>query len=363
MDGASVLLRPSFPSEARSDVRVVSVCSGAGGMDLGFHRAGFTTVALCEYEPWLRDLLALRFPGVPCWPDLRTLNPAELPAADVLIGGTPCQDLSITGRRAGLDGAKSGLFWDFCRIRNAAGVEWAVWENVAGALSSNDGVDFACVLGAFVGADVPVPRGGWTGFGVVTGPWGGAVWRVLDAQWFGVPQRRRRVFVVGRLGGTCPPEVLLEPAGSGWNPPPSRQPREDDPVTFGVGVAGTLGALTGGSRTTDLDGHGAYVGAPVLLREPTGGAARGAGCPVDDDRGRKAGAGLRRGEDRDARASANADGVGAPDGLAGRVDGAMSAFDPRPDNRRFSACGNGVAAPVAEWIGRRLSVELTSEED
>src|SRR3954470_11697081 len=156
-------------------------------MDLGFERAGFRTVALCECEPWLRELAANNFPGVPCWPDLATLDPAELPAADLLIGGTPCHDLSVTGRRGGLDGVKSRLFWHYARVRNALGVEWAVWENVEGALSSNAGLDFACVLGAFVGADVAVPRGGWGGAGVVAGPWGGAVWRLLDAQHFGVP--------------------------------------------------------------------------------------------------------------------------------------------------------------------------------
>lgn len=193
-----------------SPLRVGSVCSGAGGFDLGFHRAGFETRWVCE------------------------------------IGGTPCQDLSVAGKRAGIDGERSGLFWDYMRVRNGLNVPWCVWENVAGALSSNGGLDFASVLGAFVGADVDVPAGGWGGAGVVTGPWGGACWRLLDAQYFGVPQRRRRVFVVGHLGGPCPPEVLFESAcGAG------------DSEARGEARPGVAGSVADGARTarTLTGGH------------------------------------------------------------------------------------------------------------
>jgi DNA (cytosine-5)-methyltransferase 1 len=398
-------------------MRVLSVCSGAGGLDLGLERAGCRTVALCERVPWLRELLAARFPDVPCWPDLTELDPADLPAAELLAGGTPCQDLSVTGQRGGLDGAKSRLFFDFIRVRNTTGVRWALWENVEGALSSNGGLDFACVLGAFVGADVAVPAGGWPGAGVVAGPWGGACWRVLDAQHFGVPQRRKRVFVVGRLGGPCPPEILLEPNGGAGHTAPRHEAAQDDPRTLGVRVAGALGALTGGSRTTDLDGHGAYVASALTA----GGPGR-----LDDQAVAQLVA-------VDGRPSLDADRMRAADGMAGRVDGAVTvlgsdvthtltaeghdasedgtgrgtpiaaltvvgvsenqrgevrttpylrqlttgggkpgqgyplvaidgtvpgadrcAFDPRPDSRRLSACGNGVVEPVAEWIGRRI---------
>lgn len=186
-------------------------------MDLGFHRAGYETRWVCEVDPFRRQLLAKHFPQAKQCPDLTTLNPAELEPVDVLIGGTPCQDLSHAGQRAGLDGERSGLFWDYMRIRNELNIPWCVWENVEGAFSSNNGLDFACVLGAFVGADVTVPAGGWPRAGVVSGPWGGAVWRMVDAQYFGVSQRRRRVFVVGHLGGECPPEVLFELAsGAGY---------------------------------------------------------------------------------------------------------------------------------------------------
>jgi site-specific DNA-cytosine methylase len=165
------------------------VCSGAGGMDLGFHRAGCRTVAMCEVDPWRRRLLAARFPGVPIYEDLvdlaawATRAPDDVIAwcggqPDVLIGGTPCQDISVAGKRAGLAGARSGLFFRFVELAEAIKPAYIVWENVAGLLSSNDGADFTAVLDGFESAGY-VPEV-----------------NLLDAQHFGVPQRRRRVFVV-----------------------------------------------------------------------------------------------------------------------------------------------------------------------
>jgi DNA (cytosine-5)-methyltransferase 1 len=200
-------------------MRAVSVCSGVGGLDLGLHRAGHRTVALCEADPFRRRVLARHWPGVPIYHDLMEIAADDLPECDILVGGTPCQDLSVAGKRAGLDGTRSGLFWRFAQLRidlyERHGCVLSLWENVAGALSSNAGGDFAQVLAAHVGADVTVPSGGWRGHGVAVGPWGAAEWRLLDAQFFGVPQRRRRVFVVGHLAAECAPKVLSEPEGSG----------------------------------------------------------------------------------------------------------------------------------------------------
>jgi len=409
-------------------MRVISVCSGAGGLDLGLERAGHRTIALCEADPWRQRLLAARFPGVPVWPDLETLDPADLPDAGLLAGGTPCQDLSVAGRRAGLDGARSGLYWHYQRVRLALGIEWALWENVAGALSSNNGLDFASVLGAFVGADVVVPAGGWPGAGVVAGPWGGAVWRVLDAQHFGVPQRRRRVFVVGRLGGPCPPEILFELAGGGGDPAARRGARQGtaSPLEDGTGIARTLSTS---NQRIDADTESFVVNGPVSTLQARGstggfdvdpamaagghlitGTIRSHPRPGSNDSGNVVAHTLRSegfdaSEDGTGRgtpltvvdgAAPDADGVRAPDGMAGRVDGAVSfaenqrgevlakpimdslkvgggkpgqgypavmghgtetnccAYDPQPDGRRYAACGDGVVANVAEWIGRRI---------
>lgn len=209
-------------------MRVLELFAGAGGMALGFHRAGWETAGLVEWDAHAQCVLKARFPGVPLHGDVATFDGAafvrEHGAIDLVSGGSPCQDLSVAGKRAGLEGSRSGLFHEQMRIWEETGAVYCLWENVLGAFSSAKGADFAAVLSAFVGRAVDVPVRGWRGgAGVVAGPAGVAAWRVLDAQFFGVPQRRRRVFVLGaRPGGVDPAVVLLEwdrlcgdpPAGS-----------------------------------------------------------------------------------------------------------------------------------------------------
>jgi len=233
-------------------VNVLSLFSGIGGLDLGLERAGMTVVAQCERgymidrdgritNTFTREMLAHRWPNVPLHDDVTTLDGEQFRGrVDLVAGGSPCQDLSVAGRRQGLDGARSGLFWHQCRIADQAAAPWVVWENVGGALSSNDGADFAAVLWGLTGTLPGVPDGGWGTAGVVVGPKRSAVWRVLDARWFGVAQRRRRVFVVAGPGDRCGPEVLLEPEGLRGNPRPGGQ--EGSPVaaltSSGVGTCG-----------------------------------------------------------------------------------------------------------------------------
>ena len=192
----------------------VSLFSGIGGMDAGLHAAGWRPVLFCEADPYRRDVLRDRFPGVPVYDDVRTLGePAWRVAADgdgapadegrweagsglpvrgdvaLVCGGFPCQDLSVAGQRRGLAGERSSLFFEFARVADAVRPAWLLIENVPGLFSSpgrdretgidRSGADFAVVLGTL--ADL--------GYGVA--------WRVLDSRFFGVPQRRRRVFIVG----------------------------------------------------------------------------------------------------------------------------------------------------------------------
>lgn len=196
----------------------LSVFAGIGGFDLGLERAGWRSVGQIEINDFCNRVLARHWPGVPRWGDIRTVSAAALqhegeraarpggrgvhPGADqpaggidLLCGGFPCQDLSVAGRRAGLAGARSSLFFELVRLARTLQPRWLLLENVPGLLSSNGGDDFRIVLAAL----------GDAGYGVG--------WRVLDARWFGVPQRRRRVFLVGRLGAPCPAAVLVEPAG------------------------------------------------------------------------------------------------------------------------------------------------------
>lgn len=196
-----------------SVLRFAELFAGAGGLSLGLERAGWTCAWHSEIADAPRAILKHRWPDTPLLGDVTTLDGRALVAEhgpiDLLSGGSPCQDLSVAGKRAGLQGARSGLFYEQMRLWEETGADLCLWENVDGARSSNAGKDFGEVLRAFVGAPVPVPSDGWRSAGVAAGPAGVAAWRVLDAQYFGVPQRRRRVFVLGtRTGSVDPAEVL-----------------------------------------------------------------------------------------------------------------------------------------------------------
>jgi DNA (cytosine-5)-methyltransferase 1 len=195
-------------------VNVLSLFSGVGGMDRGLETAGIHPVGFCELDPKARGVLARHWPDVPAWGDVTTYEPEALRGTvDIVAGGSPCQDLSVAGRGSGLGGERSGLFWHLCRVADSVAAPWILWENVRGALSSNAGADFAAVLWGITGAWTQVPADGWRSAGVLVGPHRTAVWRVLDAQHFGVPQRRARVFVVAGARGVGAIPVLFERDG------------------------------------------------------------------------------------------------------------------------------------------------------
>lgn len=169
--------------------------------------------------------------------NISKINVAEAETVDVVIGGSPCQDLSIAGKRAGLDGARSGLFMEQIRIcremrerdraAGRAGIDvrprFCVWENVPGALSSNDGEDFRIVLEEFCkvadpSAVVPRhPKGKWKSAGCIVGDGYSIAWRIMDARYYGVPQRRRRISLVADFAGGCAPQILFDEQGMCWN--------------------------------------------------------------------------------------------------------------------------------------------------
>jgi DNA (cytosine-5)-methyltransferase 1 len=176
----------------------VSLFAGIGGFDLALERAGIRVVASVEIDKKCQAILARHFPNAKQFNDVEEVTGEQLiqagfnPANGIITGGFPCQDLSVAGKRAGLAGKRSGLFWEICRIIDETRSQTVILENVFGLLSSNNGRDMAVVLEALVKRGYRV------------------AWRVLDAQYFGIPQRRRRVFIVASLGdaGRSPEEIL-----------------------------------------------------------------------------------------------------------------------------------------------------------
>lgn len=214
----------------------------------------------------IRAVAALPASGGNQLPNFGDLNKIEeWPDADidVLVGGTPCQDYSIAGKRAGMAGARGGLTLKFVKCARRYSPDWMVWENVPGVLSSNGGRDFARFLGDLAGVTIEPPETGWKSGGLVAGidDAYGLAWRVLDAQYvrtcdhpFAVPQRRRRVFVVGYLGDwRRAAAVLFDRESLSGNPPPRREKRQ--------GVAPTIASrpTCGGGLGTDLDLDGGLI--------------------------------------------------------------------------------------------------------
>ncbi|MBT9258173.1 MAG: DNA cytosine methyltransferase [Clostridiales bacterium] len=190
-------------------MKVGSLFSGIGGLDLGLERAGMDIRWQVEIDKACNRVLERHWPDVRRYRDVREVHGDELEPVELICGGFPCQDLSVAGRRAGLVGERSGLFYEFARILDEIRPRWVLIENVPGLLSSRRGWDMGAVVGTLAELGY-----GWA-------------YRILDAQYFGVPQRRRRVYIVGYLGDPRrAAEVLFEPESGPWHPTPSRKAGE-----------------------------------------------------------------------------------------------------------------------------------------
>lgn len=245
-------------------MRFGSVCSGIEAASVAWEPLGWKAAWLAEIEPFPSAVLAHHYPEVPNLGDMTTLPTrillGEVEAPDVFCGGTPCQAFSVAGLRRSLDDARGNLSLIFCEIadaidsvRRSAGLAASIvfWENVPGVLSTKDNA-FGCFLAGLAGEDDPlVPPGGkWTDAGVVHGPQRTVAWRVLDAQYFGLVQRRKRVFVVASArDGFNPAAVLLEYDGVRRDSPPSRETGQSPAPTI-AGCANGGGA-NGPGRDVD----------------------------------------------------------------------------------------------------------------
>jgi DNA (cytosine-5)-methyltransferase 1 len=191
-----------------------SVCSGIEAATVALHDEGFTPQWFSEIEPFPCKVLKHHYPHIPNLGDMTKLrsNPVfNESIIDLLIGGTPCQAFSVAGLRKGLDDQRGNLSLEYIRLLGAKRPRWFWWENVPGVLSSNEGRDFAAILSGWTGLDIPGQK--FARAGIIQGSFYSLAWRILDAQYTGVPQRRRRIFVIGYLGTDWrpPTAVLFEP--------------------------------------------------------------------------------------------------------------------------------------------------------
>ena len=235
-------------------MKLGSLFSGSGGFELAGALFGIEPVWSSEIEPFCLRVEAARFPGCKQVGSVTDIRGDELEPVDIITFGSPCQDLSVAGKQAGIhDGERSNLFFEAIRIikemRHATANKYprfGVWENVPGAFSSNKGEDFRAVLKAFCSVrddtcDVPRPEGGkWEPAGCVLGEDFSIAWRTYDAQYWGVPQRRRRIYLVADFAGGRAGEILFERESVQWDSETGREAweRASRYVAGGTGGSG-----------------------------------------------------------------------------------------------------------------------------
>lgn len=246
-------------TESNIQLTLGSLFDGSGGFPLGGLLTGcITPLWSSEVEPFAIRVTTKRLPEVKHYGDVSAINGADLPPVDIITFGSPCQDMSIAGKRDGLDGSRSSLFYEAIRIvkemrckTNGAKPRFIVWENVPGAFSSNKGQDFKAVLEAVIGVkepstEVPAPdKKGWPDADYYLGDGWSVAYRVLDAQWWGVPQRRKRIYLVADFADHSAPKVLFESDGlSGYSAESFRAwQRAASGAEDGTGAAGGCGRI------------------------------------------------------------------------------------------------------------------------
>lgn len=376
-------------------MRYLSLFSGIEAASVAWEPLGWEAVAFAQFDPkhdyrrgpdFASAVLAHRFPAVRNLGDATRIDEADiamLGPIDLVVFGSPCQDLSVAGRRAGLEGARSGLFHDAMRIvdyaREHCGCRWALWENVPGAFSSNKGGDFAVVVERMAGVpagSLDVPPKGWSNEGAAVGEHGLVEWSVLDAQWFGVAQRRRRVFALADFGAWRDrPPVLLEPTRLRGDSAPSRETRE--------GAAGSASAGAGGAGWWDGGAVAATITTkPDDQRMPDKANAQLVVYSITPAAGQ--GSQLRAAEtDVATGISAVTMGKGTDRGVRVVTPLAVRRLTPRecerlqgfpddwtaipwrnkpaeqcPDGPRYTGLGNSMAVPVMRWIGNAIEDAL-----
>nr|WP_122867660.1 DNA cytosine methyltransferase [Pseudomonas viridiflava] len=310
-----------------------SVCSGIEAATVAWHPLGMEPVWFAEIERFPSAVLAHHYPNTPNLGDMTKLATlalsGKIAAPDVLVGGTPCQAFSVAGMRQGMLDPRGALTIkyveladavDHVRTRRNEPESIIVWENVPGVLSDK-GNAFGCFLGALAGenCELQPPGKRWHDAGCVYGPKRTIAWRILDAQYFGLAQRRRRVFVVASArAGFDPLEVLFEREGTRRDSPPRREKE--------LSLHPTLTARGGGS----LDDREAYVLEHEGIRRTT---------PLEWERCQ-----------------------GFPDNYT-RLPWKNLPIEKCPDSLRYRSIGNSKSVPVVTWIGQRLILKISQMQD
>lgn len=276
------------------EVTMGTLFSGIGAPEVAAADLGIVVKWQSEIDPQASAVLDQRFPEAINLGDVRNVGKHNATPVDILCGGFPCQDLSVAGLRGGLAGERSGLWYEFHRVIFEIKPRIVIIENVDGLLSSGPkgpdgkrrrGLDFAIVLAGLTGVIPTIPQIGWRRAGFMRGRSGfyNVAWRVLDAQYFGVPQRRKRIFIVASLGDGSSAEILFERASLSGGFRPGGKTRQDDPALpvdgpqdSGGDVAGTLKGGSGKRGWPDpSDGNGGGLVIPPLTATGVGAGRTG----------------------------------------------------------------------------------------
>lgn len=367
----------------------LSLFSGIEAASVAWQPLGWSLAGWSEIEPFACEVTRTRHHGVNLGDilDITAAALERLGPLDLVVGGSPCQDMSVAKQgRTGLKGRRSALFYEQVRVFDAArdvcGARWLLWENVPGALSTNEGRDFGAVVGALAGTAVSVPVDGWQNTGVAVGPRGLVEWCVLDAQWFGVPQRRRRLFALLDTGDwRSRRPVLFDAESLCGDHPPRRSTGQD--------VAPSLGARTtgGGGLGTDHDLDGG-----LIVGELSGAVSskwvKGTGGPAGDECYNLIAFDTTQLSHRENRSNPRPGDPSPPISASGHAPSiagdrqAVRRLTPKEcerlmglpddytlvmyrkklarDGPRYKALGNSMVVPVMRWIGERIAACQTT---
>jgi DNA (cytosine-5)-methyltransferase 1 len=307
-------------------MRFGSVCSGIEAASVAWHPLGWQAAWVSEIEPFPCSLLAHKYPETPNFGDMTQFKEWPNDPIDLLVGGTPCQSFSVAGLRKGMDDPRGNLALTYLAIADKYRPRWLVWENVPGVLSSNGGRDFGSFLGAL----------GQLGFGFA--------YRVLDAQYFGVAQRRRRVFVVGYLGDwRRAAAVLFERESLSGHPAPSREAREE--------IAQCITTRTGsayGPTTETLP-----ISAPIAF-ESNMSLQTPSVNNVHPTLTRRTHAAVAFGWQNSAVRRLTPRECERLQGFPDDYTLVPHRNKPAADGPRYKSLGNSMAVPVMRWIGERI---------